>query len=290
MNHCEDCGVEGGVIKDTTEGFYVCSECGVIQQDKIVTQSSEWTENGSISNDPESRTTTSAKGGKNSNRLNNTNAIATSDYYQIENKRMKKFFHKVCEKYNFSEIIAEKAFSIYKRVYNKTKFDGKKEIHRGRTLDGIKGACLYLSLNSQDNVINGCGNIKRTPREVSKMLGIDTKSINNGRKKITFDLGIETNTITHKDLIPIFIEKLNKNKNVKIPFYISQKVISFIEQKLEEGFFKNNVSKSISAGALYYILSNQTLLFSNGIIDDKIYQQATGVSLNTTLKIYKSIS
>ena len=287
---CVSCNQENTIV-NTSEGFFVCTECGVIQQNHVVVNDSEWTENGSKSTHSVDGSVvcgkTSAKGGKNASKLNNIDAIATSDYYQTESRKVKQFFREVCDRYNFSEIVCEKAFSIYKKVYNKTNFNGKKEIHRGRTLDGIKGACLYLSLNSQVDCIN---NPKRTPREVSKMLNIDTKSINSGRKKISFDLDIETNTITYKDLVPIFIERINKTKGVKIPFYISQRTVTFIENKLKEGYFKNNISKSISAGVLYYILHNQTNLFNNKSIDDKIFQSVTDVSLNTILRISKYLN
>lgn len=298
MERCEDCSAENCIIQDLKEGFYVCEDCGVIQKGYgLMTNVNEWNENGSFIEKQEvggkeTNMCTMASNGKNSKRLNTVKGIVMSDYYQIESRKVQKYFRDICEKYNLSEAVAEKSFSIYQKIYKKTKFNGKKEIHRGRMLEGIKGACLYLSLNELNNVecqVGNGGSSKKTPAELSKMIGIDTKSINSGRKKISLELGIDTKTITHKDLVPKYINNIKKESNCNIPYFLNQKTINYIDIKLKEGCFNNNISKSISAGVLYYILLKQTNLINQNKITLNHIQKSTGVSINTIIKISNSL-
>lgn len=211
IHSCPYCNTENSIITDFTAGEIVCSNCGVVIEDKVIDETLEIrkfsSENGTSSPD------NNRVGGPSNQYLdevtlstkifvkNNNNAIAKYKYRSFEsgNRSILRGLEKIEELGTKLELllsIVDKSKDVYKNVIENKKL-------KGRSLDGIIAAIFY-------HVCRQC-NSNRSMQDIINRLNIDKKEFVRCFKSIeplikkSDDKGNVDNTI---GLTTVFCNKL----------------------------------------------------------------------------------
>ena len=290
-NVCKECKRED-VIEDYKNGIMVCQSCGMVNSNVIDT-GPEWR----CANDPtkanpvrcnpvnpkvssSTALTTMIQGDPKMQRLMMRNSMP---YHERTMYLVGKMYEDRCQDAGINSVVIEKATEMYKSIYQAKKFNGKKEIHRGDKLKGLKAACLYLAL-----LISGS---RRPPGDIAKIMIVEVSVLNAATKKVIESLNLYSQLpgpMTHNDILDKFANSL-KEENINIPFSLIRKAKITGNVALENKLLLEKVPKSIAAGCLWYVITHYTDMIEKKKITKKQIHKCTGVSAVTTQKIFDTL-
>ena len=295
-NLCKGCGETGMIFEDEKQGEKVCVNCGLVTE-KVIDTGAEWR----TVNDPrkvnpvrcEIQSTkftnlspTMISGGKNSQNLEKTmKRTMTMMYSERTIYMVEKEFMNLCEGHGISINIINNATEMYKSIYNSKNFDGKKEIHRGNKLKGIKAACLYLTIIKQKKIT------RRTPREIADIIGVSVKVLNEAEKQVIEILDLYDTLpkpTTHRDILDSFSLKMKK-KGIVLSFQLIERAKRVGDIAKENNLLLEKVPKSVAAGCLWYVLNKKSNLVENKKISKQDIHRCTGVSGVTVQKVFETL-
>jgi transcription initiation factor TFIIB len=188
------------------------------------------------------------------------------------------FIKRQCEPFNISTCIINIAVSLFQKIDNMKKENGKKEIHRGNIRDGIIAACLYYAFKAE--------NLDRTPGEVSKIMNIDIVHLTKGCKIF---LDIIEHTGNYKSEFEINIKPPEPKdflfrfcNDLHLDFKCFRETENVLYNVIELDILSRNTPISIAAGILYF-----SLFFWDYDISKKKVASVCKISDVTISKIFK---
>lgn len=278
-NQCIKCKENGIVIEDSSNGYFVCIICGLTKKDNIIDSGPEiyYQDSNKVNPSrhgifdelyPNSSLTTVISG---SSKLSKINQWNTMPYNERTLWQVSEHIKRQCSMYNVNNQVIKNAILLFKKIDEKKKNNGKKEIHRGRVRDGIISACLYYSFKKE--------NIERTPLEISKIMSVDIIDITRGCKLFLDILKDEKfETPQPSDFLFRYGNSLN----------LQYKIISDMNKILKEVINLNILSRntpiSIVAGTIYFCC-----IVFNINISKKTVSSVCNVSDVTISKTFKKL-
>uniref|UniRef100_T1J3B7 Transcription initiation factor IIB n=1 Tax=Strigamia maritima TaxID=126957 RepID=T1J3B7_STRMM len=247
---------EADVIELHSSGETVCSECGLVIEDRIADESAEWrkfSKDGSSNHSADMCRVGSAHpllagndlftligpptgaagfsqngGAKYKNKRSKTN-LGTND------RALLTAFGEIASmanRINLEKIIVDRANSLYKQVLNNTKIMKAK----GRN-DAVYSSCLYLACRQEE--------VPRSFKEICAVSNVSKKQIGKCFKLILRALETTVGTVTTDDFMSRFCGNLGLSRAV-------QRVASSIAKKaVELKIASGKSSISIAAAAIY---------------------------------------
>jgi len=212
---CPECGSKK-LIYDEQKGEIICSECGLVIEEKMIDLGQEWRQ----AKEGEKK----GRGGapltmQKFDRGLTTNIGEVSDIYQLgSEKRIRKFFRlkkwqervstsiernlrlamaelrRVASYLDLPNFVKEEAARIYNLVL-------QRGLVRGRSMEAVVAACIYAACRSS--------NIPRTLDEISSASDVERKEIGRTYRFITRKLGIKISPSSPKDYIARFASVLH---------------------------------------------------------------------------------
>jgi transcription initiation factor TFIIB len=257
---CMDCVDGGHIIEDTREGIFVCSMCGLIKKGQIMDENNDCINYQSESSSvdkirhspinplyPQSSFSTIIAGNSKMSQMNRWNAMP---YKERALWQTVEFIKRQCEPYDISTCIINIAVSLFQKIDNMKKDNGKKEIHRGNIRYGIIAACLYYAFKAE--------NLDRTPLEVSKIMNIDITHLTKGCKIF---LDIIEHTGNYKEEFENNIKPPVPNdflyrfcNSLQLDYACFRETEKVLNKVIELDILSRNTPISIAAGILYFSL------------------------------------
>lgn len=275
---CTDCGESENIIEDHRNGYNVCTACGVVLENRIIDETSEWRSfEDSNKNDPsrigsasnpfldaeQLDTMISAGKGANSYTLSK---IQMKNYMRGPKRALKNGLNLIqafCERSTISKTIMNRAQYIFKTVE-------EKNILKGKNLEGSVGACIYIACKME--------NSPRTFKEVCVITGVQKKEIGRCYKLIHKEVDLEGVTFSG-DIVSRFCSDLNLGLKI-------QKAASDISTRTYEiGCLTGRSPDSIAAAIIYLVLN----IFPEHKDLQKDIHLVTGVTEVTIKNTYKDL-
>lgn len=230
---CPDC-VDSLIIDDSKTGFSVCTECG-ITVNRIIDEGSEW-RTFTDTTDP-SRVGSSANPLLDVEQLDTLISNSALARVQLKNL-MRGPERNLLNAFNLIQLYCDRA-TIPTKVSDQAKLYYKdilqKKITKGKNLEAVVAACLYLSCKKL--------HCARTFKEISLICQIPKEEIGKMYKLIEKEYGV-SNTTT-EDIIERFCSHLSLNmKEQKVALLLSKRV-------RENGLVPGKSPVSIAAAILY---------------------------------------
>lgn len=274
---CPDCKEDKNIVEDYKNGYNVCGSCGCVVGGRIIDEGSEWrTFSDSLDNpsrvggpnnpfleSEQLDTLISSVGGLNSYSLAKTqmkSSLRGPERALINGLNLISAF---CERRNISKTIADSAKYIFKTVE-------EKKVLKGKNLDGIAAACIYIACRQAGYV--------RTFKEVSVLTAVPKKEI--GRSyKIIFPHIEKMAVVSTGDIVVRFCSDLNLSIEM-------QKTALAISKKAQAlGCIAGKSPDSVAAAIIYLI----THLFPGQKKVQKDIQIVTNVTDVTIKNTYKEL-
>jgi transcription initiation factor TFIIB len=287
---CLNCEDGGCIIEDTAEGIFVCSMCGLIQKGKIMDENNDCINYQSETNSvdkvrhspinplyPQSSFSTIIAGNSKMSQINRWNSMP---YNERALWQTVEYIKRQCEPFDISTSIINIAVSLFRKIDNMKKENGKKEIHRGNIRYGIISACLYYAFKAE--------NLDRTPIEVSIIMNIDIIHLTKGCKIF---LDIIEHTGNYKAEFEINIKPPVPNdflyrfcNELQLEFKCFREIEIVLNKVIELDILSRNTPISIATGVLYF-----SLFHWNYEITKKKIASICKTSDVTISKIFKSL-
>jgi transcription initiation factor TFIIB len=164
--------------------------------------------------------------------------------------------------------IPSKVLDDAKVLYKKA---SEKKISRGENKEGLIASCIYFSC-----LLN---KVPRSPKEVSRMFGIDLNVLTKGNARFQSLLQINVESSEPEDFIARFGSKLNMN-------YADVQKCKDLAKRLEDlEIVSENSPTSVAAGTIYYYCLYKEIDFNKKQIAD-----ICEVSEVTITKCYKRLA
>lgn len=278
LNKCNKCN-SINIIKNTVDGTYVCTKCGLILEGTLV-NSSCWSIDGSYDH---------------SSNMNDilTNTVSYNNNYRgmmrtlykwysltPEERSLNIVFNKIrdiCKNGNIDKCIEDDAKIMYKYI-DGHKYDGKKKILRAKNRSGtIAGVVMHACKRKGE---------PRSPKEIAKMAGLKYPAVTKGYKIfITLLNDIDKNKIfdinifnTSEDFVKRFCHEINIDDNkMKQACIISNNIYKL-------GVVSDHVNSSIASASILLMAE-----LNNINIPKKILENKFNISMVTISKTYKKI-
>jgi transcription initiation factor TFIIB len=287
-NGCSKCIDGGYIIEDTTEGIFVCSMCGLIKKGQIMDENNDCINYQNETNSvdkirhspinplyPQSSFSTIIVGNSKMSKINRWNSMPYKERALWETVE---YIKRQCEPFNISTSVINIAVSLFQKIDNMKKDNGKKEIHRGNIRHGIIAACLYYAFKAE--------NLDRTPIEVSEIMNIDIIHLTKGCKIF---LDIIEHTGNYKSEFEINIKPPIPNdflfrfcNELQLDFKCFRSIENVLNKVIELDNLSRNTPISIAAGILYF-----SLFYWNYEITKKKVAVVCKISDVTISKIFK---
>lgn len=286
INNCVSCG-KTELALDPSNGYRVCTDCGVINKD-FLNNSPDFT------NDKSS----SSRYGCPSNYYFQKSALGTKiktkrGFCTIANiqkqgqmpyreKSLMENMIKIterCKKHNITPPIIDTAKNLYKMVRDCKHSSGKRKdkniIMRCVNRRSMIAACLFYACKFQGKT--------HSPKEIADIYDLDIKNVNRGTRKFEQIIDVDKLLFSYKssqssDFIDRNAEKLNINKNyIKIARDISENILKL-------GLATTHEPPSVAAGCLLLVINMYHLP-----ITKKEISEVFGISDVTISKTYRRI-
>lgn len=285
-NNCVACQSDNLVI-DNIQGYYVCQECGVINNmflDKNPTYNKDSEESSSSYGCPTNFFfPKSALGTKIKCRgYNRISALQRQGQMPYKEKSLMEELQKIqqkCNQYNITQSIIDSAKILYKKVndskHTKGKRKGKCRIMRCINRKSMIAACVFYACKLQKE--------PRSPKEIADIYSLEIKHVNRGYRKfmdyINIDeLFIQFSSSQSTDFISRFAHKLNMEKQyIKEAMDISNNI-----HKLD--LASTHEPPSVAAGCIMLVINMFNLTITKKQISDVF-----GISDVTISKTYRRI-
>ena len=285
-SNCVSCKSDNLVI-DNIHGYYICQECGVINNIFL-------DKNPSFNKDSEETSSSygcptnfffpkSALGTKIKCRgYNRISALQRQGQMPYKEKSLMEELYKIqskCKQYNITQTIIDSAKILYKKIndskHTKGKRKGKSRIMRCINRKSMIAACVFYACKLQKE--------PRSPKEIADIYSLEIKHVNRGYRKfmdyINIDeLFIQFSSSQSTDFISRFAHKLNMDKQ-------------YIKESME---ISNNIHKldlastheppSVAAGCILLVINMFNLQ-----ITKKQFSDVFGISDVTISKTYRRI-
>jgi transcription initiation factor TFIIIB Brf1 subunit/transcription initiation factor TFIIB len=282
---CISCSSEN-LIKNSTKGYLVCEECGVINEEffdkniEFKTEQSASSRYGCPSNPLFPK---SALGTKiNSKGYNRIALLQKQGQMPYKEKALLEALERIqskCKKYFITQTVIDSAKILYKKIsdckHKKGKRKDKNIIMRCIYRKAMIAACLFFACKLQKE--------PRSPKEIADIYDLDIKHVNRGCRKFIdyIDLSsifYEIKSSQSSDFIKRFAEKLNIDKE-----YINiAKDVSNNIHKL--GLASTHEPPSVAAGCILLV----TIMYHVDI-NKKQISEIFGISDVTISKTYRKI-
>jgi transcription initiation factor TFIIB len=260
---CYECG-SSEIEHDTKHGERVCAECGLVLEDKLIDEGPEWREYTGNSPDASRVGSPSTPAFFYASRT-----VMNFREASKENKEMIRRIGKWNARVNDSKQrhlidaltaldalsgqleLTKPTHNYAARLYRKAV---EKNLIRGRSKDGIVGACIYIAgrENNQIQDLNVLGEkLKKSRKEIGSYVRV-----------LNSELKLKTKILLPEEYIPKFISKLAKNKDSYL--YESEeaelaigKVIGTLSGHFNETMI--NIGNPLSAAAAYIYITSVLL-------------------------------
>lgn len=275
---CDQCG-EADLIVD--DGQHVCSGCKSIVG-RVIDHSAEWRFYGADDSRDDDPTRCglptnellpkSSLGSMIGGRRGDNRDIRRIRQYQMWNsmpyweRSLYNVFEQLANntvKYGIPAKVVDDAKVLYKRA-------SEKKISRGENKEGLIASCIYYAC-----LLN---KVPRSPKEVSRMFGIDPNVLTKGNARFQTLLQMNVDSSEPEDFISRFGSKLNMN-------YQDIQKCKLLAKKLDElEIVSENAPTSVAAGTLFYYCMTHDIDFNK-----KVIAEICDVSEVTIMKCYKRL-
>lgn len=243
------------LIKNSTNYFYVCQDCGVINKeylDKNPNFNKDKSGNsqyGCPSNYfyPKSALGTKIKSRKYC-KLGMLQRQGQMPYRERSLLEVLSRIQRKCKKYNITQAVIDNAKILYKKIsdckHKKGKSKGKTIIIRCINRCSLIAACVFYGCKLQ--------NEPRSPKEIADIFDLEIKHVNRGcRKFLEF---IDPNLLFHQircSQSSDFIDRFSKKLNIKKEFIVKAREVAVNIHKLD--IASTHEPPSVAAGSLLLV-------------------------------------
>lgn len=276
---CDVCKTASMIVED---GQNVCRQCCSIMG-RIIDSGAEWRYYGAEDSRDEDPTRCgmptnnllpkSSLGSMIGGRRGESRDIRRIRMYQMWNSMpyWERSLYNVFEQLSANTVnhgIPSKVLDDAKVLYKKA---SEKKISRGENKEGLIASCIYFSC-----LLN---KVPRSPKEVSRMFGIDLNVLTKGNARFQSLLQINVESSEPEDFIARFGSKLNMN-------YADVQKCKDLAKRLEDlEIVSENSPTSVAAGTIYYYCLYKEIDFNKKQIAD-----ICEVSEVTITKCYKRLA
>lgn len=251
---CPECG--GDLLEQ--DGEIVCSECGLVIEEEMIDPGPEWRAFNQQERNSKSRVgapttqTMHDKGLTTSIDWKNTDAYGRSltSEKRSQMRRLRKWQERIRTKdagernlqFALSEIdrmasalgvprsIREVASVMYRQAL-------KKDLIRGRSIEGVATAALYAACRQE--------NLPRSLEEVASVSRVERKEIGRTYRYVSQELGLEMEPVDPSQYVPRYCTELDVSSEVE------RKAVDIIERTAEKGLLSGKSPTGYAAAAIY---------------------------------------
>lgn len=271
---CPDCNSSHSIIEDTVHGHTVCKKCGVIIEDRIIDEGKEWR---NLDEDG----TNQSRVGSLTNPLLDANPLDTlisgschnflskahlKNMVRGKEQNLRNAFSIIqnfCDRNNFPKNVIDRAKLCYKTAE-------KKNILKGKPINAIVSACIYISCRFE-----GC---PRTFKEICSRTGVAKKEISKCFNLIFPHLE-RVKSIQTEDIVARFCSDL------KIGIEEQKWAVKISKNIRENGCLAGKSPDSTAAAVIYLI----TLLFNENESKQKNIHKVAKVTEGTIKNLFKEL-
>ncbi|MFX1311742.1 MAG: transcription initiation factor IIB family protein [Promethearchaeota archaeon] len=276
-NICPECG--GLIIFIEKKGETVCSQCGLIINDRIVDVS----HSGKRVYTNQERINREQTGSPISILLPDMGLSTVIDKKKINNPNLKRAakwntritwqkrnlliasteLKRIATILNLPNHIKEDAMRLYIEAF-------KRKLLRGRSINAMVAACLYLACRREK--------LPRTLQEILDEASVDAKDVRRSLSVVVRELNLKTTSTNPTSLIPRYINELRLDSEIEI---LSSNILKSYSSKYS---MSGKDPKGLCAGAIYLACR----IKKNGYTQEKI-ANAIGITEVTLRSRYKEL-
>lgn len=241
---CPECG--GSIISIEEKGETVCRQCGLIVSERLV----DFSHSGKRSYTTQERNKREQTGAPITILLPDMGLSTVIDKKKINNPDLKRAakwntritwqkrnlliasteLKRISSNLNLPIHVREDAMRFYIAAF-------KKKLLRGRSINAMVAACLYLAIRRKE--------IPRTFQEIIKEASVSAKDVRRSYSILTRELNIKTSSTDPISLIPRYINELGLEADIE---RIATNILKVYIDKFSVG---GKDPKGLSAGAIY---------------------------------------
>jgi transcription initiation factor TFIIB len=269
------------LYNDFEKGYLVCTNCGLINSNKLDT-SAEWrfyNSEDSKTSDPSrcgcptnpylpksSLGTMIASSNQNLTRIHQWNSMP---YNERSLLHVFNDIKSICSKNNIPKSIVDDAIFYYKKIHD------SKVITRGAIRKGIKASCVLIACQKQK--------LSMVPADIAKMFDIKSTDLTRGCKKFyeligTSEAVTDVENLTSFDYINRYCKKIKLSKK----YTEIAKEVAKNADKIQT--IRENTPPSVAAGSILLICTHFNL-----VICKKDISKGCGISEVTITKTYRKL-
>jgi len=277
--NCPECG--GSVIPITERGDSVCSQCGLVLNEKSLDNS----HSGKRAYTNQERNSRDHTGAPISNLVPDIGLTTVIDRQKIKDPDLKRAakwdtritwgkrnlliatteLKRICSNLNLPDHVKMEAMRLYKEAFNA-------KLLRGRSINAMVAACIYYAVRLK--------RIPRTFQEISDQSSENIKDMRRSYRALLREFNLKAPNTNPSALIPKYISKLQLTQDVAIN---AKKVVdTFISRFATSG----KDPKGIVAGAIYIACKIKGLELTQKEIADSV--GVTEVTLRSRYKELKN--
>lgn len=281
---CISCGEEV-VDQHVSDGFLVCTNCGVVQ-DSFIDSSAEWrcfsnasggkdvsgVRCGDVANSLLPGTQLNTYIGGKDKRLQRVHQWTNLSSKERNLHQIYKEFEQIGMTNNLSKLIVSSAADLYSKLY--TEMENKNcGVKRCNVRQGLKAACLYFACKQLS--------VPRERKEIADMLGNTTKIVTKGCNSFLDIMGgdyVKMDPFKPEDFVARFSQMLS------IPYQYQHKLEAVVEYVASLDILADNTPTSVTSACIYFI----SIEYELGLTKDEIHEKC-GSSQIIITKTYNKI-
>lgn len=280
INACANCKAYD-IKLDYASGTMVCTSCGLVNEDRIIDESAEWSygPDDSSGKDPSrcgapvnhlleksSLSTMISKSwmDKKHHLLQRLHQQNSMDYVERSRYHVFEKIQRMTNNYNLPDIITEQAKAYYKTL-------SEKKLSRGSIRNGLIACCIMYACELH--------NVPRSTKEISEMCDVDTSVINNASKIFCEYITVESkdNSLS-SNLVKRYCSQIGIPKEDE--YKIIREVTKLSIDIDKTGIMVGKTPGAVTSAIIFYVCEKNKMN-----VQKKIISKAHNVSVVTLNKL-----